>query len=101
MTKPKFTKDDIELLLEESALKARLASIKESTDAKRKQLADTLGEGSHKVAGYDVEIKTQLRNNTSWKDVAFALASEEAVNQQKVEFTKNIEVVSVKVIEKE
>jgi len=62
-------------------------------------MADSLGEGQHKIAGFMVEIRSQLRHNTSWKDVAFALAPEDAVNKQKIEFTKNIEIVTVKVIE--
>jgi len=99
MTQSKFTKVDIALFQQETSLKAELAAVKEIADVKRKEMSDSLGEGQHKVAGFMVEIRSQLRHSTTWKDVAFALAPEDVVNKQKIEFTKNIEIVTVKVLE--
>jgi len=99
MTQPKFTKADIALFQHEASLKAELATLKEAVDTKRKEMSDCFGEGRHKVAGFMVEIRSQLRHSTAWKDVAFTLAPEDVVNKQKIEFTKNIEIVTVKVLE--
>lgn len=98
MTQPKFTKADIALFQHEASLKTELAELKEIADAKRKEMSDSLGEGQHKIAGFMVEIRSQLRHNTAWKDVAFTLAPEDVVNKQKIEYTKNIEIISVKVL---
>ena len=99
MTQSKFTKADIALFQQEARLKSELAALKEITDVKRHEIADSFGEGQHKIAGFLVEVRMQLRHSTEWKNVAFALAPESVVNKQKAEFTKNIEVVAVKIIE--
>jgi len=94
-------KEIIALFKQESELKEKLVQVKELADQYRRELADSKGEGRHKLAGHVVEIKVNSRNNTSWKDVAFSLAPEDAVNKAKAQFTSNSEVITVKLVDEE
>ena len=96
--KSTLTAADIQLFQQEAELKARLAAIKDVTDAKRKELIDSLGAGVHTVAGHVLELKVSYRDNVSWKSVAYAVAPEDKINRAKPEFTSNVEVIGLKVL---
>ncbi len=82
-----LTEDDVELLLKREGLKAELKRLDALLNPKIERTIDECGCGRYAVGNRQVELSETLRENCSWKQVCYAVATEEAINRAKPEFT--------------
>lgn len=93
-----LTGDDIVMLAKVEKMKAQIRKMDAYLKGRIQATVETIGEGSHKIAGYSILLKKSVRSSPSWKSIAHALNTEEEILAVQPEYTVDSVNYSAKLV---
>lgn len=88
-----LTEADVDLLQKREGLKAELKRLDALLNPKVEATLDHIGgTGRYVVGNRQVELSESFRENCSWKELAYSVATEDAINAVKSNFTSTSSV---------